>query len=497
MSYLVKHSNSNMVLFDLSGRHRHLTTHRAYLETLFVKDPGTFVLCVDLRYPEGIDNELYYWSSMIDDVCHSHNSSIIVMGTYHNESENINAAYEKLKIIASAFTNHHVIKVVKLNVAEIHHTEEFNLFLALLYKTNADTIKHSLQMSTLCLGLYNCIRHISPHCSAISVADFISTLQAKTMAQVCREIIINQLKFLSNKGLIILTYSFFDDVIVLDKNDFLKEVNDIISIFSKSHQKNIGKFSTQDLDSKYKTSIINYLLQHGICMNVTPILRGPYVRELYFPAFVPAETLRDTKINDEHRFVWLSKVAEGYKYFSLRLCDVLRLRLFGKFYYTPSRRNPNLCCNVWSRGIEWTTEEGQRVVVEMKKFQSVSLSTTMRKIDPGYVRSIIDTIRSSCDEFCPHVNRIEAIIFPPKFVRFETESNRNLKLQCEIPMNTSRLRKALDTIELKVKVSVDEHYLMSQLKALGLETSEQELQIFVNLQEWMPQLKLILGDYGE
>ena len=76
---------SNMVVYDMAGHHQYFSSHSACLEAISLVSPAIFLLLQDLRKdPEAMTKEVYYWSTMIDGVCHKspQQSPVIVVGTH-------------------------------------------------------------------------------------------------------------------------------------------------------------------------------------------------------------------------------------------------------------------------------------------------------------------------------------------------------------------------------------------------------------------------------
>ena len=182
-----------MILYDLSGRRRYHSTQLAYL-----RSPGTIVVffCEKMDSNE-IKSEMGYWMSMVD----QNKSSIIIIGTSRGSME-LTSFYKR---ITSACASHHVVKIIMLDLYNMDQSKAFTAFKKLLSKKNDDSIRISGSVPKLCSQLYNCIQLIHPVPSAINVTEFISSLQAKSYSSACHQIVTEHLRYISEKGFIILS----------------------------------------------------------------------------------------------------------------------------------------------------------------------------------------------------------------------------------------------------------------------------------------------------
>ena len=151
----VDSSHSNMVIYDLAGHHQYFSSHSACLEAISLDSPAIFLLLQDLRKESDvISKEVYYWSSMIDGVCHKcpQKSSVIVVGTHVDllTSEQLTTKLDHLGSIARKAISHQtLVDIIAVNVTKIY-SGDMNLFGDLLYRTNKDVLSMSPPISMMC-----------------------------------------------------------------------------------------------------------------------------------------------------------------------------------------------------------------------------------------------------------------------------------------------------------------------------------------------------------
>eukprot|EP00731_Ephydatia_muelleri_P000173 Em0001g173a len=104
-----------MVVYDLAGHHQYFSSHSACLEAISLTSPAIFLLLQDLRKgPEVMTKEVFYWSTMIDGVCHKcpQQSSVIVVGTHADllTPEQLKENMSRLQSIAKMAISHQIIR---------------------------------------------------------------------------------------------------------------------------------------------------------------------------------------------------------------------------------------------------------------------------------------------------------------------------------------------------------------------------------------------------
>ena len=81
----VRSPKANMTIYDLAGHREYYSSHSSILEHISNTTPSIFLLLLNLLLTlKEIAAQLYYWSTMIGNVCNKcpQQSSIIVVGTH-------------------------------------------------------------------------------------------------------------------------------------------------------------------------------------------------------------------------------------------------------------------------------------------------------------------------------------------------------------------------------------------------------------------------------
>ena len=174
-----------MVVYDLAGHHQYFSSHSASLEAISLNSPAIFLLLQDLRKgPEAMAKKMYYWSPMIDGVCHKcpQQSSVIVVGTHADlltTPEQLKEKMSHLQSITKMAIGHQIlVSVLALNLTKIY-SGEMNQFNDLLHRINKDVLSMSPPISMLCHMLLAFLKQNlpDPDIDAISLSDLIVHLK--------------------------------------------------------------------------------------------------------------------------------------------------------------------------------------------------------------------------------------------------------------------------------------------------------------------------------
>ena len=202
---------SNMIIYDLAGHHQYFSSHSACLEAISLNSPAIFLLLQDLRKdPEAMTKEVYYWSAMIDGVCHKCplQSSVIVVGTHADllTPEQLKENMSHLQSVAKIAISHQIlVHVLALNLTKIY-SGEMDQFMNLLYRINKDVLSVSPPIPMMCHMLLAFLREkLPPDTDAISLSDLLVYLKGDhdKMIEADSITIVPLLKVLSDKGLIL------------------------------------------------------------------------------------------------------------------------------------------------------------------------------------------------------------------------------------------------------------------------------------------------------
>ena len=478
---------SNMVVYDLAGHHQYFSSHCACLEAISLNSPAIFLLLQDLRHdPEVMTKEVYYWSAMIDGVCHKcpQQSSVIVVGTHADllTPEQLKEKISHLQSIAKmAITHQILVNVLALNLTKIY-SEEMDQFKNLLYGLIKDVLSMSPPIPVMCHLMLAFLKERLPDLDmdAISLSDLIVHLKADPDSLINPDIhnIVPILKILSDKGLILFIPSedALSSWIVLHKDSILKKVNGAMFadpslkeyIRVASNTGIVPKAIIKKIFTKYNIEMITQFMIHfELCQSVdlsqVDTNMGPEGSSssdlgplFFFPALVNVDRPSDATVPN-NSFCWSLIVKSPIQFFTTRCLHVLLRRLPSEFALpavqtTPLHAHLIRSCDVWSRGIKWLSETGVTTIVEMSEtFQSLSLAmSSPDKADPKYLElahSVLSVIKKTCQEFCPHLEALEVISCPPK-----ASSDHSDDTQVEL----SSLKKALlegdkSTVDVKRK----------------------------------------------
>eukprot|EP00731_Ephydatia_muelleri_P028874 Em0020g518a len=444
----------NMVVYDLAGHHQYFSSHSACLEAISRNSPAIFLLLQDLRKnPESMTKEVYYWSTMIDGVCHKspQQSSVLVVGTHADllTQEQQKEKMSHLQSIAKMAISHQIlVNVLTLNVTKIH-SGEMDKFKALLYGIIKDVLSMSPPIPVTCHMLLAFLKERLPdlEMDAISLSDLMVHLKADPDKLIDPDSsnIIPLLEILSEKGLILFIPSEdpLNSWIVLHKESILKKVNGALFadpslkeyIRVASNTGIVPKAVIKKIFPKYNIEMLTQFMIHfelcqtvdlsQVATNMAP--EGSFRSDLgplfFFPALVNVDRPSSATVPN-NSFRWSMIVKSANQFFTTRCLHVLLRRLPSEFALpavlaTPLHSHRTPSCDVWSRGIKWLSETGVTTIVEMSEsFQSLSLAMSSHdKTDHKYlqlVHSVLTVNKNTCAEFCPHLEVLEVISCPPE-----------------------------------------------------------------------------------
>ena len=490
---------SNMVVYDLAGHHQYFSSHAACLEAISLNSPAIFLLLQDLRKgPEVMTKEVYYWSTLIDGVCHKcpQQSSVIVVGTHADllTPEQLKENMSHLQSIAKMAISHQIIvNVLALNLTKIY-SGEMEQFKDLLYGIIKNVLSMSPPILMMCHMLLAFLRENLPpdiRVDSLSLSDLIGHLQ-RHRDDTCdqdnvidpdRSSIIPLLETLSEKGLILFIPSDnpLNSWIVLHKESILKKVNGALFadpslkeyIRVASNTGIVPKAVIQKIFPEYNIEMITkFMIHFELCQavdlsqvdtNMAP--EGSSSSDLgplfFFPALVNVVKPSSATVPN-NSFCWSMIVKSSNRFFTTRYLHVLLRRLPSEFALPAVQATPshlNRRCDVWSRGLKWLSNPGVTTILEMSEmFQSLSLAMSSHdKTDPKYlelVHSVLAVIKKACQDFCPHLEVLEVISCPP-----EASSDHSDDTQVEL----SALKQALEGGEkYAVDVSSQKHVMIDK-----------------------------------
>ena len=441
-----------MTIYDLAGHREYYSSHSSILELISKTTPSVFLLLVNLLLSfETIIAQIYYWSSMIGNVCHnsSQQSSIIVVGTHADcigNSKTLEQLCIQIKQAAKNAIKHQIfIQFTALNVTTFSD-EGLGSFLSLLYRIIDDVRIRCPAISLSCHVMYAFLNdNVPKYQNAISLSQLLILLNREkpqilpTKAAEVSEV----LKTLSEKGFIVFfDTNLADSWIVLRQDALLEKVFGIL--FAPPHSdkyipiaSNTGVIPISVLKScfeKYNIDMITqFLIRFELCQPITLASTNTTLQvppscscpDLFFPALVIASR-PDNVIIPNNAFGWKMCTVSINQSFSPRFLHVLVSRIADKFptqsdntCLNPDLVQYNRCCTVWGRGISWRSEDGFTAIIEMSEdFRCLLLAvSTYDKNHITYsqfVVSVIEVITVAYNEFCPTVLRVELITCPPE-----------------------------------------------------------------------------------
>ena len=468
---------SNMVIYDLAGHHQYFSSHSACLEAISLNSPAIFLLLQDLRKDsEAITKEVYYWSTMMESVCHRCKmpSSAILVGTHADllaPQERARKLNHLQSVAKTAIVHQKLVKVVSLNLTKMYG-DEMDQLMSLLHETNKEVISMCPSIALKCHMILAFLKEkLPPNMDTITLSDLHERIKADKDNLIGPDIsdIISNLWTLSEKGLIsyIPAIHHLNSWIVLRKETILKRVNGALfadpSLKEYVHiASNTGIISRAVLEKTFPEynvdMIMQFMIHFELCQVVdlslvdtnmapegssSPDL-GPYY---FFPALVCVDR-PSSAVVPSNSFGCSMLVRSPYHFLTPRFLHVLLRRLPFEFALPTAQTNSHLHrrCDVWSRGIRWLSEEGVATIVEISDtFQSISMAMSSSvRADPKYlelVNSVLTFIKKACQEFCPHVEVLEVISCPPEAISDHSDGTK---------VELSLLKKAL--LEGKVTV---------------------------------------------
>ena len=453
---------SNMVIYDLAGHHQYFSSHSACLEAISLSSPAIFLILQDMRKDcEVITKDLYYWSTMMDGVCHKCHrpSSALVVGTHADlltPQERSRKLNHLQSVAKTAIVHQKLVKVVSLNLTKMYG-EEMGQLMSLLHETNKEVISMSPSISMMCHMILAFLKErLPPNMDAITLSDLHGRIKADKDNLIGPDIsdIISHLWTLSEKGLILYIPAIhhLNSWIVLRKETILKRVNGALfadpSLKEYAHiASNTGIISRVVLEKtfpEYNVDMITQFMIHfELCQvvdlslvdtNMAPDSSlgpdlGPY---LFFPALVRVDR-PSSAVVPSNSFGWSMIVRSPYQFLTPRFLHVLLRRLPFEFALLKAQTNCHLNrrCDVWSRGMKWLSETGVATIVEMSEsFQSISVTTSyLDRKHPKYLElahSVISFIKEAQLGFCPHVEVLEVISCPPEAISDGSKVERSL-----------------------------------------------------------------------
>eukprot|EP00731_Ephydatia_muelleri_P023408 Em0015g991a len=429
-----------------------MESHSACLEAISLHSPAIFFLLQDLRKDsEAITKELYYWSTMINCVCHRCplQSSIIIVGTHADliTPEELSRKITYLKSFAKTAIRHQkLVKVLALNLTKLYR-DEMDQFVNLLHKTNKGIISACPSISRMCHIMLAFLVKIPHQPVAMSLPELLAHLHADQSKLIDPDIssIVPLLEILSEKGLIayIPSEDPFNSWIVIQKMCILKKVNGTLFADPSLQEytqlaSNTGIISKAALEMVFPEYSIEMITQFMIHFELCQVVDLSQVNTnmapegssspdlgplLYFPALVRVDKPSNAKV-PSNSFGWSMIVKSTNQFFTPRLFHVLLRRLPIVFALPTVQTSPlhshfSRSCDVWSRGIKWLSETRVTTIVEVDEMlQSLSLTmSSPDKTDPKYpelAHAVLAVIKKACQEFCPHVEVLEVISCPPE-----------------------------------------------------------------------------------
>ena len=494
-----------MIVYDLAGHREYYSSHSSILELISNTTPSVFLLLVNLILTlQEITAQLYYWSTMISNVCSKcpQQSSIIVVGSHADcvaNRRNLESLYSAIeKLARKAIKQHTFVRFTALDITSFS-SQNLSNFMALLYGIIDDIRIKCPAISLSCHVMFAFLNDKVPaNQDAITLSQLLNLLRQEDPKFLPTEAaeVSKLLKTLSEKGFIVFfDTNIADSWIVLRQDRLLERVNGVLFAPANFDEhlpiaSNIGIIPIEVLkchfpEPEYNIDmIIQFLIRFELCQPITlaptnttpqgpPTSRCP---DLFFPPLVCARRPDDVTIPTD-AFLWQICTININQTFSPRFLHVLVSRIADQFplpaddmCLDPDLQPYSRSCTVWSRGISWVSEEGFTTVIEMMEdFQCLMCAvSTTDKTSVNYSKLIllvIDVISVACDEFCTSVSRLEKIMCP-------LEATDHIA----ITIDSATLKKAL----LKGSTTV----------------RDQTGKKVVNINEWIvkePQLSKLIG----
>ena len=465
VAYQVQNSKSNMMLYDFAGHHTYYSSHSSLLEAISLTSPSTFLMLVDVTVGfKRITAQMYYWSTMICNVCHEcpQPSSVIVVGTHADKVKkgyltDLGAQIEKLA--KDMFEKHSFVQFIALNVKK--QGIDLKNFLGSLDGVNEKVLQMSPAISPSSHLMYAFLNDKVPSDEeAISLSGLLSLVKNDKPRVLPTETseIIALLTNLAHKGFIIFLQTDGEDSwIVRDLKTLLEKVNG--ALFAPSSFKeylpiasNTGIIPLNVLKSHFPNHntamIIQFLIQLQLCQhinlinvntNMAPTIPSPSDL-LFFPSLIregrphfnwsdittPPSNNGDGEITPavpvlQGCFGWLLYADNIRQFFPNRFLHTLLLDLAYKVCLPDTNlkintdiQSNNRQCKVWSTGISWRSVTGVSTIIELME-HSRCLFLVMafpHQMFCNELAPVLQTIKSALNKFCPSVAATEYIVDP-------------------------------------------------------------------------------------
>ena len=447
----VDSSSGNMVIYDLAGHHQYFSSHSACLEAISPNSPAIFLLLQDLRKDsESIKKELYYWSTMMNGVCHKcdQKSQVIVVGTHADllTPQDVTRKLAYLQSVAkSVITDQTLITAVALNAKDFY-SSDMEQFKILLQEANKIVVSCGPSVPFLSHLLIAFLKDKIPSdVDVVSLSDLYEVILTDPDKSIRPDMfkIIPLLQTLSEKGLIFFIPSEDPSFswIVLNQESILKKINGTLfadpTLNEYTHlASNTGIVSEATLKRAFPEHdiqmITHFMIQFELChkvdisqfnTNMAPEEDSDLGTLFFFPALVRVDRPSSTTV-PSNSFGWSIIVKSPNQFFTPRYLHVLVRRLTDKFvlpavHATPLHNVRNRRCDVWSRGIKWVSDTGVTAIIEMNEaLQSLSLITHFHtRTDRNYLElahSVRAFVKNTCQEFCPRLEVLDVISCPPE-----------------------------------------------------------------------------------
>ena len=441
-----------MILYDLAGHPEYYTSHCACIEAISFSSPATFLSLVDISLGDHeITKQLYYWSTMISNVCCKcpQPSEVIVVATHADmvnkadQQRRCNAIEDLAKEI---FKNQHFARCVALDTTA-QFSDGMKRLICLLRELNDLVIQRCPVISTDCHILYAFLEQInvqiSPFEQVITISRLLSMLQEDHTNVLPTEPskMVPLLQTLSDKGLILFIvnkHNIAESWVVVHKDMLLRKVAGVLFAPDRFDEyrglaSNTGLVPIYHLTQYFPDldamMLITFLIELKLCylvesthkiINEIPLdlanSNDGYV--LYFPSLIKVG--RPGDIDTKGSFGWLMCTKHPCHFFPNRFLHVMMFTLSNHFCSGSEMLvcNPGLiglnrqCTAIWSTGICFNTAEGVTVLVDlMEQFRSLCVAVSFP--GPQYQElPVLQVVRDILNEYSPSVAVQEFIIDP-------------------------------------------------------------------------------------
>ena len=436
----------SVLVYDCAGQRDYHTNHSAVMETL--TSPVFFIVVIDLREEKStMMARVFHWLSLIDNHCATP-SHVVVVGSHLDMAERRGVSLEETSSIIqkaiSTFQGVHFIRFIALDCRKFSSRGRDNLRSILAVSCSALRGDQNLYFG--CHSLYTFLH--DKFKVACRVSEIASCIEGDMLMPPTTTGLIELLSSLSDRGLLLVlrnTSCPEQSWVILDKNFLLSEIIGII--FAPPSSCGYQSFSTstgvvplskiKGLFPKYNSKMIVGILEHlQFCQKIrdptslslsVPEYRSCSEERFLFPALVQIESPVGKVWRSweaEYRFGWCLRCTDLTQYLTSRFLHVLLLRL--AFSFAPEISSDSTSCStMWKNGIQWLTESGVEIIVEvLENYQSLVLMARCKQgevVSCAKIRSaVIEYILTVKKELCPKVQMNEFIInptelsFPPK-----------------------------------------------------------------------------------